>query len=79
MRHRATVDFSLLTLPPLPEEAPLGGGLSSPRGTEEVGGRQGAPALPLCHRWHQVLSYDETTQVKLFIEPENKLKNDLLN
>nr|XP_014334759.1 PREDICTED: dedicator of cytokinesis protein 9-like [Bos mutus] len=34
-RHRATVDFSLLMLPPLPEEAPLGGGLSSPRGTEE--------------------------------------------
>lgn len=48
-RHRATVDFSLLTLPPLPEEAPLGGGLSSPRGTEEVGGQQGAPALQLCH------------------------------
>ena len=73
------MDFSLLTLQPLLEEAPLGGGLSSPRGTEEVGGRQGAPALLLCHRWHRVPSYDETTQGKLFIEPENKFKNDLLN
>lgn len=46
-RHRATVDFLA------PDTATSAGGgrwerLSSPRGAEEVGGRQGAPALQLC-------------------------------
>lgn len=60
------------------EEAQLGEGLSSPRGAEEVGGRQGAPHcsfatggtgfLPMMELLMYVVNW-----------AQNKLKNDLLN
>lgn len=55
-KNRVTVDFSLLTIPPLPEETlhaapslPLQEVLGSPSGPGEGGGRNDASTLRSCH------------------------------